>query len=540
MCSSDLLILLFLLPSYVAAQGSAASAGGVLPIMFATSDQCMACHNGLVSPEGEDVSIGADWRASMMANSSRDPYWQAAVRRETLAHPGAVAAIENECSACHMPMARFTAKAGRAMEPVFANLPIGRSTALHAPLAADGVSCSMCHQIQDKNLGTRESFTAGFAVDTGTGPENRSIFGPYEVDAGRQRIMRSSAGFVPTQSLHVRKSEVCATCHTLFTHSLGPGGEVVGELPEQVPYLEWKHSSYRDRSSCQDCHMPVIREPMPITAVMGVDREHFSRHSFRGGNFFMVRMLNRNRAGLGVTALPQELDATARRTISHLESSAARLTVTGVQVSGSELRAEVAVSNLAGHKLPSAYPSRRAWIHLTVSDRNGSVIFESGAFNQDGSIAGNDNDLDPARYEAHYNLVDRPEKVQIYESILAAPDASVTTGLLKAVKYLKDNRVLPEGFDKETADLDIAVQGSAMQDADFQGAGDRLTYLVDIEGSEGPFNVMAELWYQSIGYRWAKNLKEEQAEEINRFVDYYDEMTESSPIILARDSGESQ
>ena len=43
--------------------------------------------NGLVSPAGEDVSIGVSWRSSMMANSARDPYWQAAVRREVLHHP---------------------------------------------------------------------------------------------------------------------------------------------------------------------------------------------------------------------------------------------------------------------------------------------------------------------------------------------------------------------------------------------------------------------------------------------------------------------
>ena len=50
---------------------------------FQTSDRCLACHNGLMTPSGEDVSIGFLWRASMMANSSRDPYWQAGVRRES-------------------------------------------------------------------------------------------------------------------------------------------------------------------------------------------------------------------------------------------------------------------------------------------------------------------------------------------------------------------------------------------------------------------------------------------------------------------------
>ncbi len=42
--------------------------------MFAPSSDCLACHNNLVAPTGEDVSIGASWRGSMMANSARDPY----------------------------------------------------------------------------------------------------------------------------------------------------------------------------------------------------------------------------------------------------------------------------------------------------------------------------------------------------------------------------------------------------------------------------------------------------------------------------------
>src|SRR5687767_11298839 len=45
--------------------------------LFVTADTCMACHNNLISRSGEDVSIFADWRASMMANSARDPYWMA-------------------------------------------------------------------------------------------------------------------------------------------------------------------------------------------------------------------------------------------------------------------------------------------------------------------------------------------------------------------------------------------------------------------------------------------------------------------------------
>jgi hypothetical protein len=96
------------------------------PHLFKTADDCMACHNSLRTASGEDVSIGARWRASMMANSARDPYWQAAVRRETIDHPTAVAAIQDECSVCHMPMARTEARAQGREGEIFAHLPVGQ------------------------------------------------------------------------------------------------------------------------------------------------------------------------------------------------------------------------------------------------------------------------------------------------------------------------------------------------------------------------------------------------------------------------------
>jgi hypothetical protein len=72
--------------------------------LFTSSEDCVACHNGLRTSSGEDVSIGTMWRATMMANSARDPYFQAGLRREVLEHPGQSADIERECAGCHAPM----------------------------------------------------------------------------------------------------------------------------------------------------------------------------------------------------------------------------------------------------------------------------------------------------------------------------------------------------------------------------------------------------------------------------------------------------
>ncbi len=502
--------------------------------LFQTSHRCIACHNQISTPAGEDVSIGFSWRPTMMANSSRDPYWQAGVRRETIDHPSARAAIEDECSICHMPMARYEAKLAGHEGQVFAHLPFNPDKPSDA-LAADGVSCAVCHQISDQKLGTRESFVGRFVIDPATPQDGRPVYGPYDVDAGHKRIMHSSSGFRPTEAKHIRKSELCATCHTLITKALGPDGKVIGQLPEQMPYLEWLHSDYRETQSCQHCHMPVIAEDVPITAILGKPRQGAGRHVFLGGNFFMQRILNRYRDDLGVEALPQEFETAAIKTVAHLQSEAARLSISKVDLHAGRLEAELAVENLGGHKLPTAYPSRRVWLHVLVSDSSGRTVFESGRLNPNGSIQGNDNDDDPKRFEPHYTAVTSGDQVQIYEDIMADTAGTPTTGLLTAVRYIKDNRLLPRGFDKRTADDEIAVMGAAAQDADFTGGGDRIRYSVALGDAQGPFRIAAELWYQPIAYRWAHNLRPYNAAmEPRRFVGYYDSMASASAVTLVR------
>jgi hypothetical protein len=501
---------------------------------FETSDRCIACHNGLLTASGEDVSIGFEWRASMMANSSRDPYWQASVRRESIDHAESKQAIEDECSICHMPITRLNAKLRGRHGEVFAHLPFAADQK-EGPQAADGVTCSVCHQISKQGLGTRESFNGGFVVQAPADPDARPEYGPYEIDPGHSRIMNtSSEGFRPTQSDHMRQSELCATCHTLITQALGPGGKPIGRLPEQVPYQEWLHSDFKNTQSCQSCHMPEVKEPVPITRVFGVPREGVSRHTFVAANAFMQRMLNRYRDVLGVSALPQELTVAADQTTRFLGSQTARIQIDDVQVEAGRLRADIMIENLGGHKLPTAYPSRRAWLHVVVRDANGRAVFESGAMNPDGSVQGNDNDADASRFEPHYTEVRSPDQVQIYESIIGDPNGAVTTGLLSGTQYLKDNRLLPRGFDKRTAEADIAVHGTALDDADFVGATDRIRYSVALANAQGPFGVEAELLYQPIGYRWANNLKAYDAPEPRRFTDYYDAMSSASATTLAR------
>jgi hypothetical protein len=504
--------------------------------VFRTSERCVACHNGLTTKDGEDISIGFQWRASIMANSSRDPYWQGSVRRETIDHPESKQAIEDECSVCHMPAVRMADRDRGRHTDVFSRFPLAVFPK-GDKAAADGVTCSVCHQIEKEGLGTDATFVGNVKIAQPDQNGVRAEYGPFDVDKGHRTVMHSStATYLPTHGSQVRDSGLCGSCHTLITSALGPHGEKIARFPEQVPYQEWQHSDYASaaKQTCQDCHMPVVKEAVAVTRLYGQPRDGMHRHVFVGSNFVVEGMLQDHRDELATAALPEEMDAAMKRTTEFLKTQAAKVTIGSMERSGDRVAVEVHVENLGGHKLPTAYPSRRAWLHVVVRDGNGRVVFESGALRPDGSIVGNDNDEDPLKYEPHYREITRADQVEIYEPILKDANGKVTTGLLHAVGYLKDNRLLPHGFDKATAIPDIAVTGGAADDPGFTDKGSTVRYVVSTGGAAGSFKVEAELWYQPIGFRWAHNLAPYQASEPQRMVRYYEAAAGKSATVLAR------
>ena len=156
-----------------------------------------------------------------------------------------------------------------------------------------------------------------------------------------------------------------------------------------------------------------------------------------------------------------------------------------------------------------------------MQDASGTVVFESGAVQADGSIAGNDNDLDPSAYEPHYLVIDSPDQVQIYEGVMGNTEGQPTTTLLAGATYLKDNRLLPAGFDKGAAQPDIAVSGAAVDDTDFEAGRDTTRFTIGLGDAQGPFTITAELLYQTVGYRWVENMRQHDAPEPTRFLEYY-------------------
>ncbi len=500
---------------------------GDLVSLFSLSNNCEACHSGLTDLAGNDVSIVPQWRASMLANAATDPFFKASVTSEVRRSPSNIALIEDICTKCHTPMARSQALFDESEVGLLFFGFFNSMNSLHG-LANDGVSCTVCHQIQDDFLTDPEaSFSGGYVFDTETGPPLRPLFGPFP-EPQQPNTMRLAVGFTPTFGSHIEQSGLCATCHTLFTPTLDASGDIVGEFPEQVPFLEWQHSEFGDGvgedRTCQSCHMPVAEAAAAITRIPAdlEPREPFYQHHFLGGNVFMQRVLRDNREELDVAASVEEFDESIARNLAFLRNETADLSIIEAAVTEGMLEIDVLVTGKAGHKFPTGFPSRRAWLHFTVTGGSGQTIFESGAPSADGTIAGNDADVDETTFEPHYDEITSTDQVQIYESIMENSDGRVTYTLLRGAAYAKDNRLLPMGFDKSTADENIAAQGAAVDDDDFVGGADELTYLVSVSPDAGPFTVTVELLYQSISSSFAADIRKDVASFNNTFGEMYD------------------
>ena len=510
---------------------------------FVGSGNCALCHSLLTDAARNDVSIDTHWRSSMMANSGKDPLWQAKVMSEILRNPALKSVIENKCATCHMPMAKTQAAALNSPVEIHGTGFLNPANGYHVA-AMDGVSCALCHQIKGDNLGLSDSFSGHYQIDTTKPAPNRLIYGPFPNPVVTQ--MQTNVGFTPAQGTHLTSSAMCGVCHNLRTPFVDRAGEVKGEFPEQMIYSEWEHSDYNSTlpqsRSCADCHIPVATGGVVLSNRGGPGlnlqaRSPFGQHHFVGGNLFMLDLLAANSTPLQVTASPGDFSATRQRTLDQLQRRTAALENTALAFSGDELIIGLRVKNLAGHKVPAGIPCRRTWIHLEVKDAQGALIFSSGEPQADGRIVGNDADFSQASCEPHYDVISRADQVQIYEAVMEDTDGAVTYTLLRGSRYRKDNRLLPAGFVKATASSDVAPAGDAAVDSNFMGGSDDVLYRINRAGRNGPFQITARLLHQTVSHAFVADLLTDApaAPEIAAFATLYNAASKTPGVITQLD-----
>ena len=553
--------------------------------VFTQAETCRTCHRASgdqdptipavmrypLEDDGEDISPTTQWRHSMMAHAFDDPYFQAKVQEETHLFPELAGFIEDKCLTCHSPMGRTNAHHTDTGLTQDASCLLNDGcyrldTASEDMHAREGVSCTLCHQMQDVNLGSADSFSGNYSIASTTEANAFTIYGPYQNPFTNP--MRNFSGYTPQFGNHMTGSSHCASCHTLYTPTLdvASGTPTGNKFLEQGPYLEWQNSIYttgaNQEQQCQDCHMadpgPGVYASrisiLPNGSVNQIwpERSPFATHSMVGGNTHVLQLLRDYRDVLGIenSTTVAGFDEKIAQTRSLLETKTAQLAIASIAIADNHMNIDVRVTNNTGHKLPSAYPSRRVWLQLTVRNGNNQVIFESGAPDTNGRISTDSKRLEPTClaiakpqtfdssncYEPHRDVINDPSQVAIYETVLGDSNANITHVLLHANTYLKDNRIPPQGFTISQANLiePQTVPAGVNGDADFnaennqEGSGsDTIHYRVSLAGQNGPYNVEARLLYQAVQPAFVNSLHAD-AGKVNRFKVMY---AENPPLV---------
>lgn len=491
---------------------------------FTGSGVCLTCHNSssfaLTDNQGNDVAPVMQWRSTMLANASKDPFWKAKVKHEGIENPAHKNALENTCTRCHAPMGMINAFLNVSGDYT---LDILRSD----NLGKDGISCTLCHQI---NNFSSPLFSGNFEINSA-----KEIYGPYVSPLTQQMVMNS--GFTPTYSEKINDSRLCGTCHTLLTNSVDENGEFTGEtFVEQAIYQEWENSDFGQQNiSCQSCHMPRINDAVKISSRPSfvAARSPFGMHTFTGGNAFMLNLLKNNHDELALNSTTELIDQSIGRTKEFLMQHTISMTLEEVEPNSDSLFFQVTLENLAGHKFPTAYPSRRAFLEFEVVS-GGETVFHSGEWEK-GALA-----PDAEEFESHHEIITNDNQVQIYEFVMGNTENEVTTILERAYLPLKDNRIVPRGFSSSHSSYDtVKVVGKALEDLDYSsGLGkEQIVYKIPARIVNNESKVKVSLFYEPVPEKWLLELFDEadKDEDIQLFEKMYHE-SDQEPILIAADS----
>ncbi|HPR58395.1 MAG TPA: multiheme c-type cytochrome [Bacteroidales bacterium] len=489
--------------------------------LFAGSGTCAVCHNSMTNGQGAPIGIANDWRSTMMGNSAKDPLWQAKVSHEGLVNPSHKEALENVCTTCHAPVGNINAHYAQKDYYTIAEMK-------NDPLALDGVQCTVCHQITPESSG---NFSGTFSIGT-----NKIIWGPFSNPFINPMLFNT--GYTPVHSNHINNSELCASCHTLLTDPVDLNGVATGEkFVEQAIYQEWKNSVFpTENKSCQSCHVPRINDSVKISTVPPwlQPRSPFGMHHFAGANIFMGKIFKENIVQLGITASTSNFDSTISRSSNMLTRQSLSLSVEETGRTNDTLFLNVLLTNKAGHKFPSGFPSRRAFIELIARTNTGDTIFHSGRSDDNHNLIAENTD-----YEPHFNTINSEDEVQIYEMVMGDVEGNVTTVLERAYQTLKDNRIPPEGFTTTHPSYDTTkIEGFAATDPDFnkqngiEGCGcDKISYHVPLNNYFEEIEIVVNVFYQTVNDKWLDNMFSYTSDDINRFKNMY-ENSDRTPVLV--------
>lgn len=487
------------------------------PILSSTT--CTTCHGNYDAVH--NIEPGPTWQGSLMGQAGRDPLFWATLDVANHDAPG----VGDFCLRCHAPGAWL---AGRSEPPTGSTDGCALVGNIDQPGGDfDGVSCHTCHRMQTNPsppLG-QESFyleNGQFWIDDGTcGSQGEPCrFGPYDyVNEGM-----NPAPHVWAYSSYLTSADMCGNCHNVTNpaYNLIVDGTDAGiRFPIERTHREWEQSVYgfpngvatAEFQSCQDCHMPDATNNPAYASSFQLNNHSgdMGIHTFAGGNAWVPEVIADEYPALGLGVVLANSAAAARAMLA----SAATVTVTpsGPVQPGTDLLADVVVTNLTGHKLPTGYPEgRRMWLHVEARDGNGALLFESGA------------------YDSATGVLTRDAQAKVYEAKQGVWNAGTSTcetndGTRDLFHFVQnncvalDNRIPPKGF-TGGANLETRVVGYSYPETapGVLANSDVTTYTIPIPANViAPVSITATLQYQTTSKEYVDFLVDEA--EDNNFPD---------------------
>jgi hypothetical protein len=408
-----------------------------------SSGNCTSCH-GDYDPQ-HDIEAGPTWEGSLMGQAGRDPLFWAALDVANNDAPG----VGDFCLRCHAPAAWL---AGRSEPPGGSADGCGLLGNIDQPgNDFDGVSCHTCHRMQPNPSPPPGQDPLYFEngqlwLDDGDcgGQGEPCRYGPYDYTAGGL----TPAPHVWAYSPYLQSSDMCAACHNVTNPAFNlivDGVDAGIRFPIERTHREWEQSVYAvsaaaEFRSCQNCHMPDATVDPAYASSFALNNHsgNMGSHAFAGGNAWVPEVLRDEYPALGMGVSLDHGAAAARAMLASAATVA--VDVDGPVRPGEDLVAEVSVTNLSGHKLPTGYPEgRRMWLHVEARDADGALLLESGA------------------YDADSGVLTRDAQVKVYEAKQGVWDAGSSTcvttdGTRDLFHFVKnncvelDNRIPPKGF----------------------------------------------------------------------------------------------
>ncbi len=335
---------------------------------WTNSVKCKSCHS-------EIFNQWSDSNHKHIAGSN--PYYMA---METLAGEMEGEEFRKWCMGCHNPSALTTglSKTTHAMDGNFLSNELFEKNAhtLKSDFATkgnfqleEGVSCVACHTIKDAQSKGNASYSLALqSRKKYTFEDSKSDIKQW---LGEKFI--NSAPDVHKQSYSnplYKESRYCASCHNEFHPKTN--------IKIVSTFDEWEKSSFNNpkdktkNKTCIDCHMTKLQNGKfaPLKGVStdgGKIKDDVKVHYFAGSNHFLSGLKNK---------------INEDQTIQLLKTSAK------LDVDMKDGNLIVGVKNVgAGHHLPTGVADfRELWLDITVKDKMGNVVFQSGKLDNDGNI----------------------------------------------------------------------------------------------------------------------------------------------------------